>query len=164
MENVTVDSLITHLNLKPHPEGGFYVETYRSDTMVDVETKKRSACTAIFFLLPSGTSSHFHRLTCDELWHFYLGGPLTIVELDNDTKEPRTIILGQNVLEGHKLQKIIPRNTWFAAFPKENSKFSLVGCTVAPGFEFIDFEIAKRDELLGQFPQSSHVIEKLAFL
>lgn len=121
----------------------------------------RRASTAIYFLLPKDTCSRFHRLKSDELWHFYLGGPLTVVELDEDTKLAKTTVLGQDVLKGQKLQHAVPANTWFGAFPNEGTVYSFVGCSVAPGFEYTDFEIAEKQQLLKEFPEASSFINKL---
>lgn len=103
---------------------------------------------AIYFLVTPGRCSRLHRIKSDEVWHFYLGGPLTVVELLEDGQVRKTV-LGQNILEGnHVLQHVVRRDTWFGCYNDDNTEFSLVGCTVAPGFDFKDFELASRQVLL----------------
>lgn len=143
-------------DLRRHPEGGSFVETYRSQIKMD----ERSAATAIYFLLEENDFSAFHRLRSDEIWHFYLGGPLKIIEIDLHGKLITTV-LGPDLTAGHKLQHTVPAGHWFGSIPLEGTEFSFVGCTVAPGFEYADFELAKREELTKIFPQHSKVIAGL---
>jgi len=107
---------------------------------------------AIYFLVTPGKCSRLHRIKSDEVWHFYLGGPLTVVELlDDDNENPiRKTVLGQNILEDHVLQHVVRRDTWFGCYNDDNVEYSLVGCTVAPGFDFKDFELASRQVLLSK--------------
>lgn len=143
--------LVERLGLKPHPEGGYYRETYRS---------QRGASTAIYFLLPEGERSRLHRLQSDELWHFYLGGPLNIVQLSPDGRVSE-VLLGSDIATGQTLQHLVPAGTWFGAYPAAGSGWSLAGCTVAPAFEFADFELGRREELLRLYPHARREIELL---
>jgi predicted cupin superfamily sugar epimerase len=170
-----IQRLIEKLNLQPHPEGGYFAETYRSDISVTFTPKEglgggevpgpldRSASTAIYFLVCPGKVSRLHRILSDEVWHFYLGGPLNVVTLDiNEPSHYKITTLGSDILDTEQqVQFTVPANTWFGCFPGENSEFSLVGCTVAPGFDFVDFELASRSKLLEEFPNAKDVIVKL---
>lgn len=154
---MTAKDIIQKLKLNPHPEGGFYNETYRADHTINSENGLRNVCTAIYFLLDDNARSHFHRIKSDELWFFHLGEPLEIVLIQDE--KLTTITLGNSIENEQSLQAIIPANTWFAAKVKTGKGFSLVSCTVSPGFDFTDFELAKRDELLQQFPGLKKTIE-----
>jgi len=156
---------IEHLELIAHPEGGFYKETYRSDEMVPknglpkrFETD-RNFSTAIYFLLRSQDLSMFHRIKSDELWHYHAGTSLSIYVLTPDKVVTHT--LGPEVEKGQHPQVIIPANCWFGAKVNESNSYVLTGCTVAPGFDFQDFELGKRTDLLKEFPQHSSIIEML---
>lgn len=148
------------LELAPHPEGGFYKETYRSAETMSRAGDTRNVSTAIYFLLPKGARSLFHRIKSDEAWHFYLGGPLTIVQIA-PTGRIETVTLGQNIALGEQLQHVVPAGCWFGALPSSEHDYSLVGCTVAPGFDFADFEIARREELMARYPLAARWILKL---
>lgn len=160
----SAQELIRILGLKPHPEGGFYRETYWAAGKIPAGVLPsafhgdRSFCTCIYFLLPSGSCSRFHRIASDEIWHFYLGGPLELIQLGGE-EEARRILLGPNLEQGEQLQCVVPAGCWFAARPL--SSWSLVGCTVAPGFDFAEFELASREELLKVYPQARPLIEAL---
>lgn len=162
----TVEQLIKQLNLQPHPEGGFFAETYRAKENISRTTLPnrfkgdRSFSTAIYFLLPEGSKSSLHRITADEVWHFYLGGPMTVVEIHPDGKILKTI-LGPDVVAGQKLQHVVPHGVWFGAHPNPGTEFALVGCTVAPGFDFADFEMGNRQALLKLYPQAEAEIIQL---
>jgi len=149
---ISAGEIIRLFELKPHPEGGFYKETYRSE---------RNHSTAILYLLPAGARSRLHRLKSDELFHFYLGGPMVLAEL-SPSGEARQARLGQDVASGCELQHLVRAGTWFGAYPEEGSEYSLVGCTVAPGFDFADFELGRRAELLAGFPRARDLIERLS--
>lgn len=152
-------NIIEKLHLKPHPEGGFYSETYRSaETTLNSDGNKRSVCTAIYYLLENDDKSHFHRIKSDELWFFHQGEALEIVMLENG--EAKTILLGNKIDNGEISQVIIPAITWFAAKIKSGKGYSLVSCTVAPGFDFADFELAKREDLMQQYHQLKEMIEE----
>jgi predicted cupin superfamily sugar epimerase len=157
---------IAKLGLLPHPEGGYYRQTYRADLMIAKEalspkfTGARAASTAIYFLLDGGNFSAFHRLRSDELWHFYAGSSLLVhVIAENGTYSQ--IQLGNNPEEGEVFQAVVKAGCWFASCLKDPNSFALVGCTVAPGFDFEDFELAKRSELTKLFPQYRKLIEQL---
>lgn len=166
MTQPTIDQLVKQFELQSHPEGGFYRETYRASETIpraalpDRFKGDRSHSTAIYFLIPKGKFSSLHRIQADEGWHFYLGGPLTVVQISPKGKVEK-IVLGQDVLNGQKVQHVVPAGYWFGAYPNPGSEYSLVGCTVAPGFDFADFELGTRADLLKQFPQAKNVIEQL---
>lgn len=153
----TIKEIIEHFDMQPHPEGGFFNETYRSDLVINTSIGKRCASTAIHFLITKDSISHFHRLNSDEGWHYHLGEPLKIIEITPEGDLLETL-LGPNFREGQKLQHMIPAGHWFAS--TSTGDFSLVGCTVAPGFEFDDFEMAKYEDLASEFPQFSEVCRK----
>lgn len=157
---MNITELIDRFALSPHPEGGYFAETYRATTTVPTSHGERSASTAIYFLLPKGTKSHLHRIQSDEAWHFYLGGPLKITELRPDGKVIETV-LGQNLDRGNVLQHVVPAGSWFGAIPEPGTDFSFVGCTVAPGFDFADFELADPDQLSQQYPHAAPQIQQL---
>jgi predicted cupin superfamily sugar epimerase len=148
---------IDKLDLRSHPEGGYFKEIYRSGEIILPEglpkrlKKSRSVSTSIYFLLDGKQVSKFHRLKSDELWHFYDGSSVKIYII-NDSGNLSKVILGKEVAKGEVFQSVIPAGHWFAAEVIDKDSFSLVGCTVAPGFEFEDFEIAGREELLKLFP------------
>jgi predicted cupin superfamily sugar epimerase len=156
---MTSQELIDTLNLLPHPEGGYYKETYRSEeTTINKKGAERNVCTAIYFLLEGNDKSHFHRIQSDELWFFHLGQALEIVFILNG--ELKSVTLGNKILSGEVLYFKIPANIWFAAKVKNGQDYALVSCTVAPGFDFRDFELAKRDKLAGEFPELKGIIEE----
>lgn len=164
MTEPSVEQLCQQLQLEPHPEGGFYKETFRDGRLLVGEAGPggRSASTAILYLLPRGAKSKLHRLDASECWHAYLGGPLTIVELDAAAPgHVRTTVLGSDLAAGQQLQHVVPPNTWFGAAPGEATEWALAGCTVAPGFEFTAFEFGDQARLLAEFPQAAAWIERL---
>jgi len=155
---------IDRLGLKPHPEGGWFKEIYRSDEIITASalparyTQPRNFCTSIYFLLEHPDFSAFHKLRSDELWHFYAGSPLSVYRIDNNGEFKNDILLSGT--EGLPFISI-RRNTWFAAEVFTPGSYSLIGCTVAPGFDFSDFTLADRAELSKAFPQHSQLIERL---
>lgn len=151
--------LIRQLDLQPHPEGGWFRETYRSDQTVRTPAGERSAGTAILYLLAGGEFSAFHRVRSDEVFHFYRGDPATLVQLDDNGC--RSVTLGPAAAAGQHTQALVPGGAWQAVFLPEGSRWALMGCTVAPGFDFADFELAERADLIQQFPQHAALIEKL---
>ena len=159
----TAQDLIDRLRLAPHPEGGYYRETYRAADGIRAPgfDGPRSISTAIYYLLAAGDRSMLHRIKSDEAWHFYAGGPLLIVALSPDGVLTETR-LGSDVARGEIPQHIVPAGHWFGACPAEGSAYSLVGCTVAPGFDFADFEMSSRAALIAAFPQHADWIERLA--
>jgi predicted cupin superfamily sugar epimerase len=130
--------IIARLELKPHPEGGHYRETFR-DSRSDADGRSRS--TAIYFLLARGERSHWHRIDAVEVWHYYAGHALTL-QIADDTGL-RRIRLGSNLAAGEVPQAVVPPRAWQAA--ESNGDWTLVGCTVAPGFDFATFELAPKD-------------------
>ena len=166
MNDITISELVKIYKLQPHPEGGYYSEYYRDSGVIsknalpDRFKGDRNFSSNIWFLLPEGEKSRLHRIPSNETWHFYLGGPLTVVQISpkGDTKK---IVLGQDIKKGEKLAHVVPAGYWFGAYSNSGSKFSFVGCTVAPGFDFADFELGSRDRLLKEYPQAKDIIERL---
>jgi len=160
---------IEKLQLKPHPEGGYYKEIYRAGDMILPEhlpkryKSSRNFSTSIYFLLEGNQVSNFHNLKSDEQWHFYDGSSIVIYVIDEGGNLNK-ILLGRNIGKWESLQTVIKYNSWFAAELSDKTSFALIGCTVAPGFDFNDFELGKRDELIKTFPQFSELIYKLAKL
>jgi predicted cupin superfamily sugar epimerase len=151
--------IVQKLGLIEHPEGGFYKETYRSSSSMETEQNAiRNVCTAIYFLLENDNISLFHRIQSDELWFFHQGEPLEIVFVKEGVLN--SIILGNSFENGEVPQATIPSNTWFASSVKQRKGYSLVSCTVAPGFDFADFELASRENLLQEFPHLKEIIHK----
>ena len=149
---------IERLGLQPHPEGGFYRETFRSAQTVATPRGQRSALTSILFLLTSGSFSAFHRIASDEAWHFYRGATIAIEIIHPDgTHERRE--LGAHGAR----QTVVPGGVAFAShvIGHEGGGYALVGCDVAPGFEFADFELCERAALLARYPAHTALIERL---
>jgi hypothetical protein len=159
----SAEEWIRALRLLPHPEGGYYRECYRSAERVERAGlpprygASRAFSTSIYFLLKSGQASHFHRVASDETWHFHDGSGATLFLLRSDGGLDIHRV-GSDPSKGEEPQVTIPRGTWFAAAVEESDSYSLVGCTVAPGFDFADFELGKREELLAQFPRQREAI------
>jgi predicted cupin superfamily sugar epimerase len=155
---------IHHLGLSPHLEGGYYRETYKSDLTIPRSALPssyqgdRSASTAIYFLLDGRNFSAFHRIASDEVWHFYAGSSLVVYVIDPDGNYSE-LHLGPD--EGEEFQAVVKAGCWFASRVKDGVGFALVGCTVAPGFEFADFESATRAQLIGIHPAHQKLIEEL---
>lgn len=169
MPSNLAQQFINHLQLAPHPEGGYYRRTYQSSTNIPNEslpegfTGNRLAATAIYFMLTGDSFSAFHRLKSDEMWHFYAGGVVAL-HCIYPNGELQTYYLG-NPLNDSKasFQVLIPAQTWFAAELMTPAKddFALVGCTLSPGFDFADFELAEKGVLLKAYPQYEVLIERL---
>lgn len=139
MRALTAAEMIRVLDLKPHPEGGHFRETFRDTRAAD----ERAVSTAIYFLLARDERSQWHRVDAAELWHFYAGAPL-VLEMAADEKGPvRRMKLGPDIAMGERPQGIVPADHWQAA--ESMGDWTLVGCTVAPGFEFANFEMAPKD-------------------
>lgn len=136
--------LIKIHELIPHPEGGHYRETYRSEFS-----------TGIFYLLTKGQKSSFHRIKSDEMWHFYEGDSISIVEITNIGTIKETILNKDNP------QHVVPANVWFGAYLPDGSEYAFTGCTVAPAFHFEDFEMGDKVKMLEEFPKAKEMIEKL---
>lgn len=165
----TYQKWINQLGLLPHPEGGFYKETYRCDEGNAAEhlparfDQAHSFSTAIYYLLNAPNFSAFHRIKQDELWHFYHGSLLNI-HVIKESGEYQKLSLGNDPSQGQSFQQVVKAGDWFAATVDQVGGYALVGCTVAPGFEFTDFELAEKDHLLAQFPQHKKVIEQLCII
>jgi predicted cupin superfamily sugar epimerase len=157
--------LIERLGLVPHPERGYYIETYRAQLLVDglpaPFAGPHAASTAIYFLVTRAQpTTYLHRLLSDEVFHFYEGGPLDVLLLGAaDRGEVRR--LGTNVNAGERPQIVIPAGTWFAAELAEGASHCLIGCTVAPGFEFSDFELGAGPELAARYPAHAERIARM---
>ncbi len=163
---MTAADWIRKLELEKHEEGGYFRETYRSPLTLSADALPgafggpRSAVTSIYFLLESGDFSALHRLKADELWHFYSGAPLTLHLLHPDGTYERRL-LGRDPDEGQAFQLVVPSGTWFGATVDAPGAHTLAGCTVAPGFEYGDFELGKRSELLALFPRHAELVKRL---
>jgi uncharacterized protein len=184
---------IEHLQLLPHPEGGYFRETYRSVDSIplsvlperfgsdrqslyrqapDQQTSElrtfesesalpyRSCCTGIYFLLESHQFSALHRIKSDEMWHFYAGSGLTVYQI-RPTGQVAKLRLGKDIGGGETFQGVVEAGCWFGAVVEKPDSYALVGCTVAPGFDFHDFEMAEREQLLQTYPQHRQLIERL---
>jgi uncharacterized protein len=156
---------IDRLSLEPHPEGGWYRQTYRAPLMLRHAalpgfTGDRAASTAIYFLLEGDQFSALHRLRSDEVWHFYAGSDL-VVHVIEPGGQYSELPLGSDGTSGEGFQAVVPAGCWFGSSLRQPNTYALVGCTVAPGFDFADFEIAKRDELASQYPQHRSIIARL---
>lgn len=157
---------IGRLQLKRHPEGGHFRETYRSSLSIEQRALpasfngNRSVSTAIYFLLEKDEFSAMHRIASDELWHFYAGDGLVIYELmtDGSLKSHR---LGNDAEKGEAFQVVVRAGSWFGARLDNGGEYALVGCTVAPGFDFEDFELAERLQLIELYPQHREIIKSL---
>lgn len=139
---LTADEIIALLELEPHPEGGYFTETFR-----DMPDDRRAHSTAIYYLLKSGQRSHWHRVDAAEVWHWYAGGALSL-SISEDGSALETLTLGPDLATGQRPQLVVPKGHWQAAEPM--GAFTLVGCTVAPGFEFSGFEMAPRGWTAGR--------------
>jgi uncharacterized protein len=157
---------IDRLSLSPHPEGGYYRVTYQSaltivqDALPSAFHGNRSASTAIYFLLAQKDFSAFHRIASDELWHFYAGSALVVYVIDPEGNYSE-LHLGDVFEAGEVFQAVVKAGCWFASRLKNPAGFALVGCTVAPGFDFADFEMAKRADLVATYPKHQKLIEEL---
>jgi uncharacterized protein len=163
---MTADDLIRLLNLQPHPvEGGYFRESYRAATMLPhtvlpAHGGDRSVSTAIYYLLKPGHVSELHVLPADEVFHFYLGSPVKMLQLwpDGGGKE---VILGQNLALGQVLQLVVPAGVWQGTRLLGDDGFALLGCTVAPGFDYADYVGGTRAELTAQWPAFADEIARL---
>ena len=159
---MTADEVIRVLNLRPHPvEGGFFRETYRSAATLPGHRGPRSVSTAIYYLLKPGHVSELHVLPGDEVFHFYLGEPVRMLQLrpDGSGKE---VILGSDLAAGQSPQVVVPGGVWQGTHLIGESGFALLGCTVAPGFDFADFELAEGPELAARHPEHAARIARMS--
>lgn len=161
-----IDEWIRQLDLQPHPEGGWYREVYRATELIPHAalprrfTGDRTFSTAIYYLLGAGDFSALHRIRQDEVWHFYDGAPLA-VEVIHPSGDAETLLVGRHIAASQRPMVVVPAGSWFGASVHAAEGYSLVGCTVAPGFDFADFEMADRDGLRARFPQHGERIERL---
>jgi len=161
----TAGELIKQLNLVRHPEGGWFCESYRSDESVSGDALperfggRRAFSTAIYFLLESGDISVMHRLKSDEIWHYYAGSSLSIHVILPDGSY-QLYCLGGDLGSGDQYQVVVRSGCWFGAEPA-GGEFSLAGCTVSPGFDFADFEMADRRELSARYPEHIDLIVRM---
>jgi predicted cupin superfamily sugar epimerase len=161
---MTAEDIIKIFNMAPLPdEGGYYVETYRASEIINsLPTRyegSRTFSTAILYLITPKSFSKLHKVKSDEVFHFHLGDPVEMLKIDEACKT-ETVILGTDFLKGQKPQAIVYKNTWQGTKLIEDGKFALLGCTVAPGFDFSDYESANKDLLIKQFPNAKALIEK----
>jgi predicted cupin superfamily sugar epimerase len=155
--NSEISNIIQKLSLQPHPEGGFYKETYRSnDTCLD---GSRNLQTAIYFLLTSDNVSHFHRIKSDEIWYFHAGSPLVVHTLTDEGHTQH--LVGNDLLAGQTPQLLVQKNTIFGSSVLEKDNYSLVSCSVAPGFDFADFELFTKADLMKDYPDCEGIIDLL---
>lgn len=156
--------LVVQLCLQPHPEGGFFRETYRSGKVVELSASSTpeqwKASTGIYFMITDSSFSAFHRIRFDEMWHFYAGDPIEIFELDS-AGTMHVTKLGPPFEPDCVCQHVVPGGAWFASRLAGTGDWALAGCTVAPGFDFKDFELANRSDLISQFPAHEEIIRIL---
>jgi len=159
---MTTDEIISLLQLQPHPEGGFYRETYRSDLHLDLDhfEGQRHLATGIYYLVVAGHISAFHRIKQDEMWHFYKGGRLEL-HLIRKSGSYQKVALGNELTKGERPQYLVEAGDYFAARVYPGVSYALMGCTVRPGFDFRDFEMPSRKDLLRQFPEHEAIITQL---
>ncbi len=157
---------IEKLQLKAHPEGGYYREVFRAGEIILADhlpkryKSSRNFSTSIYFLLEGNQVSNFHRLKSDEQWHFYDGSGIVIYVIEEGGNLSK-ILLGRNIEKGESLQTVIKHNSWFGAELIDKTSFALIGCTVSPGFDFSDFELGKKAKLLNEYPDYEYTIIKL---
>ena len=163
MDNNTAAYWISKLDLQQHVEGGAFRETYRApltlpqQVLPDTFHGERNAATGIYFLLQKGDFSAFHRIAADEMWHFYAGDMLHIYEITRDGAL-KTHLLGSDVENGASFQAVIAAGSWFGSRVEAPGTYALVGCTVSPGFDFADFELADRGALTAEYPAHAALI------
>jgi predicted cupin superfamily sugar epimerase len=164
---MTAEQIIKRFKMQPlRQEGGFYIETYRSTEVLKKEilptgfSGDRNLSSVILYLLTAKTVSLMHRLKYDEMFHFYLGNPVTMLQLHPDGSS-EIVTLGHDILSDQKVQVLVPKGTWQGAFIQPGGKFSLMGCSVAPGFDEADFELGDRSTLLAKYPDMHELILRL---
>ncbi len=154
---ITKEEIIQRLNLLPHPEGGYFHQSYISDKTMD----DHHLFTSIYFLIESGNISHFHRIASDELWYYHAGDAITIHMIHPDHRYEQ-VKLGMDLTAGEVPQFLVPARTIFASTVDDDAQWSFVGCMVAPGFSFDDFELFKKADLLPIYPEHEAVISQYA--
>jgi len=164
MSDSDPNQIIHELNLVPHPEGGYFSETYRNKAVIPAESHlvmgERNVSTAIYYLLRSEDISRFHRIRSDEIWHHYYGSAVTLHIIHTDGLYEAKYV-GKNFSDGERPQCVVPAGAWFGATVDKENSFALCGCTVAPGFDFDDFEMADRYMMLQAFPEHKAIVKKL---
>ncbi|MDT0644098.1 cupin domain-containing protein [Zunongwangia sp. F363] len=163
--NKEANEIIRKLDLQPHPEGGYFRETYRSKEAIEEASlpgfeNKRNFSTCIYFLLTSDTFSAFHKIKQDEIWHFYDGSPIRLHTISEEGRHAE-VIIGKDFAKGQVPQYVVPGGHWFGATVAGENTLALVGCTVSPGFDFKDFTLAERQQLQEKFPQHTGLIAEL---
>jgi len=155
--NTAIQQIIDNLHLEAHPEGGFFIETYRSTELI--AHPERNLMTSIYFLLTSENVSKFHQIKSDEMWYFHSGSPL-IVHMLND-KGHTELIIGNDLSKGQRPYGMVPKDTIFGSCVLEENSYSLVSCAVAPGFDFRDFKLFTKAELMQDYAAFENIIDKL---
>ena len=167
MRGLTAEQIREFLKMQPHPiEGGYFAETYRSAGNVPQSALRnypgdRSLSTAIYYLLTAETFSAMHRVRGDEMFHFYLGDPVEMLQLKPDETTSELIVLGQDIASGMHLQHNVPGGVWQGSRLRAGGEYALLGTTMAPGFEYEDYETGPRRELLARYPERSELIKFL---
>jgi uncharacterized protein len=166
MRHMSAQDVIEQFELVPHPtEGGWYRESYRSDELIGGSClperygSPRSFGTCIYYLLTRDKQSILHRVASDEVYHFYLGDPVTMLQLHHDGSSS-VVTLGQNVADTEQVQAVVPEGTWQGSF-LDGGEFALMGCTLSPGYDFSDYESATRSELTARWPERKQLIMRL---
>lgn len=157
--NPSIKHLVSRLGLLPHPEGGFYKEVYRSPQELDTAHGKRNLSTSIYFLLTAENCSRFHQIQSDELWYWHEGDPITIHTLGDDGYQ--TLLLGPSSLEGHQPSQLVKGGLIFGSSVDRPGGYALVSCVVSPGFDFAEFKLFSKEELLASWPENEAIISRL---
>lgn len=152
--------IIEKFNLKSHPEGGFYYETYRSSSVTTQHGKERQLLTSIYFLITGNSISKFHRIQSDECWYFHEGSPLLVHSILSDG-EHQVTELGLDFTQNEVPFHVVPSRTIFGSHLKNDEGYAFVSCAVAPGFDFDDFELFSSEELISLYPDHQSIITKL---
>lgn len=155
--NDAIQKIVDQLNMQPHPEGGYFVETYRSE--ITLEKTQKSIATVIYFLLPSSETSSWHRIKSDEFWFYHAGSPIIVHTIENDTY--KATVVGNALENGEIPQYLVPAGAVFGASVQWEDSYSLVSCVVAPGFDFDDFELFTQEQMLELFP---HLKKEISLL
>ncbi|AFL83487.1 hypothetical protein Belba_0840 [Belliella baltica DSM 15883] len=159
MSKFRIDELVAQLDLRPHPEGGFYKEIYRSDLEINTDNGERSLMTSIYFLLTSENVSKFHQIKSDEMWFYHEGSPLTVHVIDEGGQYEKIKVGPAG--KKYKPQQMVPAGVIFGSTVDEHDSYALVSCVVAPGFDFQDFRLFNKEELLVKFPEHEEIIQIL---
>lgn len=154
-----IQQLVETLNLKPHPEGGYYSETYRAHSLIETQNGQRSLATSIYFLLTSSDVSKFHSIAGEEIWFHHEGSPLTVHLLSDNGYEK--LLVGPVDRKGHQPQQLVPEGAIFGSTVEDENSYAFVSCMVAPGFDFRDFKLYGPEELLEKWPEHADIIKQL---